>query len=281
MLCRGAQTVIPPSIHPETTRPYVWIGASLEEQEFSRLPIITRWVLDEINGYCKKSDDPIYLLNDMEWLGVGGGGNTHDTCLAAVASMTARGWPDECIHERVERGKREACERAGTGYDWRDATKIIQEWIDSARLKHSSGGNVAAKKAVHGVLADQFIQKHARVIRYDRDRRMWYFYNGVLWLADNEFRVRDLVGQNFLADDLRSRGNIDGVVSSLRDRPELSMLQDEWDPDKYKLNTPEGTVDLRTGELWPHDPADLITRCTAVSPAALDSAPVWLSKLPE
>ena len=281
VLCKGAQTVIPPSIHPEIKRPYVWVGPALDEFEYSHLPIINRWVLDEIDGYCKKYDDRIYALNDMEWLGVGGGGSTHDVCIAAVASMVVRGWPDDAIHERVERAKREACERAGTGYDWRDSTKTIQQWIESARSKYSPAEGGAAKKAVHGVLADQFIEKHARVIRYDRDRRMWYFFNGVLWLADNEFRVRDLVGQDFLADDLRSRGNIDGVVSSLRDRPELSMRQEDWDPDKHKLNTPEGTVDLRTGETFPHNPADLITRCTAVSSAPLEMAPTWVAKLPE
>ncbi|MDR1639381.1 MAG: hypothetical protein LBC41_02455 [Clostridiales bacterium] len=38
-----------------------------------------------------------------------------------------------------------------------------------------------------------------------------------------------------------------------------------WDP--YKLNTPAGTVDLRTGMLHPHDPADLITNVTAWAPS--------------
>ena len=281
VLCKYAQTVIPPSEHVDTKRPYIWVGPPLEQFEYSQLPVINRWALDEINGYCKKSDDPIFALNDMEWRGVGGGGDTHDRCVAAVASMVVRGWPDDAIHERIERAKREACEQAGTGYDWRDSTKTIQQWIDSSRAKFSPSKGGAAKKAVHGVLADQFIERHARVIRYDRDRRMWYFFNGVLWLADNEFRVRDLVGQDFLADDLRSRGNIDGVVSSLRDRPELSMRQEDWDPDKHKLNTPGGTVDLRTGETSPHNPADLITRCTAVSPARIEDAPLWLQKLPE
>lgn len=136
VLCRGAQTVIPPSVHPETNEPYKWLsGQSLEETPYETLPVLGTHVLDEIRGFGKNEDDPIYALNDMEWLGVGGGGNTHDTCLAAVASMVARKWTDEDIQSRVVRAKKEACETAGMPYDWPESFKIIQEWIDSSRDK--------------------------------------------------------------------------------------------------------------------------------------------------
>jgi hypothetical protein len=32
--------VIPPTIHPETGRPYEWIGRALHEVDFSELPIV-------------------------------------------------------------------------------------------------------------------------------------------------------------------------------------------------------------------------------------------------
>jgi len=71
----------------------------------------------------------------MEWHGVGGGGNTHDTCLRAVASMVGRNWSDPAIHDRIQRAKREACERNGDGYHWPESQRVIQEWIDSSREK--------------------------------------------------------------------------------------------------------------------------------------------------
>lgn len=48
-----------------------------------------------------------------------------------------------------------------------------------------------------------------------------------------------------------------------------SVLVDvkELDRDGYLLNTPEGTVDLRTGEISPHDPADYCTKITACGPS--------------
>lgn len=136
VLAKGAQTVLPPSIHPDTKLPYRWIaGTPLEEVDYRSLPVFGPSLLDEIRGFCKTADDPIYALNDMEWAGPGGGGNTHDTCVRAVSSMVARKWTDEAIQERIQRAKLEACEVAGMPYNWPEAQKTIQEWINSSRDK--------------------------------------------------------------------------------------------------------------------------------------------------
>lgn len=136
ILCGGAQTVIPPSIHPDTKLPYRWIaGPHLEDVDYRSLPVFGPHLIDEIRGFCTNPEDPIYALNDMVWSGVGGGGNTHDTCVRAVSSMVARKWTDGDIHQRIQRAKREACETAGTPYNWPESQKVIQEWIDSSRDK--------------------------------------------------------------------------------------------------------------------------------------------------
>lgn len=48
------------------------------------------------------------------------------------------------------------------------------------------------------------------------------------------------------------------------------LLVDIYDLDKdgFLLNTPAGTVDLRTGEMRPHDPADHCTKITSCAPGA-------------
>lgn len=136
ILCKGAQTVLPPSIHPDTKLPYQYIsGPKLEDTDYRTLPVFGPSVIDEIRGFCANPDDPIYALNDMVWAGVGGGGNTHDTCVRAVSSMVARKWTDEDIHQRIQRAKREACEAAGMAYNWPESQKVIQEWINSSRDK--------------------------------------------------------------------------------------------------------------------------------------------------
>lgn len=282
VLGTASMAVIAPSIHPETHRPYEWYGGpSLDEVPYDQLPIRSPALIDEIRGFCKNPEDPIYALIDMCWLGVGGGGDTHDKCVAAVASMVSRGWTDEDIHARIERAKREACERAGEAYDWERSGKVIQEWCDSARAKFGAGTRASSDKPIHGILGDEFLVRHGGVIRYDRDCRDWYFYDGVIWRPNHEFRVRDLIGQQFLRDKHRSKGVIDGVISSLKDRPELSIAQDDWDPDPDLLNTPIGTVDLTTGTVRPHRSEDLITRCTSVSPDFTTPPNLWLAKLVE
>lgn len=136
VIAKNAQTVIPPSVHPDTGMQYQWVTKqTLLNTDYRSLPVFGTSVLDEIRGFCKKAEDAIVALNDMVWNGVGGGGNTHDTCLTAVSSMVARKWTDEDIQSRVQRAKQEACERAGKPYDWPQAQKVIQEWIDSAREK--------------------------------------------------------------------------------------------------------------------------------------------------
>jgi len=136
ILGRGAQTVIPPSIHPDIKLPYRWVsGTPIDQIDYRTLPIFGPALLDEIRGFCKDPEDPIFALNDMEWRGVGGGGNTHDICVRAVASMVSRGWKDEDTHSRIQRAKLEACEASGMPYNWPEASKRIQEWIDSSRNK--------------------------------------------------------------------------------------------------------------------------------------------------
>jgi putative DNA primase/helicase len=47
----------------------------------------------------------------------------------------------------------------------------------------------------------------------------------------------------------------------------FTILDDLLDRDKLLLNVENGTIDLRTGELGPHDPTDLITK---IAPVAFD-----------
>ena len=58
----------------------------------------------------------------------------------------------------------------------------------------------------------------------------------------------------------------DGVNKHLQSFPEFSRTSKDFDRDHYLLNTPSGTLDLRTGKMRPHDPNDMITLCTAAAP---------------
>jgi putative DNA primase/helicase len=59
----------------------------------------------------------------------------------------------------------------------------------------------------------------------------------------------------------------------------IAATADQWDNDKWLLNTPGGTIDLRTGQLRPHDREDYITKITAVTPDPNCPTPLWKGHL--
>jgi putative DNA primase/helicase len=57
------------------------------------------------------------------------------------------------------------------------------------------------------------------------------------------------------------------------------MTVDAWDQDQWLLNTPGGIIDLKTGDMLPHDPEQYITKITVVTPGG--DCPRWLQFLDE
>lgn len=90
-------------------------------------------------------------------------------------------------------------------------------------------------------------------------------------------------------------GNARGQAKALRQEPGIAAVErlarsnrrslaspDQWDCDDFLLGTPEGTVDLRTGELRPSDRLDYVTKATNFAPAAKGVVPaVWIRFLSE
>jgi P4 family phage/plasmid primase-like protien len=61
--------------------------------------------------------------------------------------------------------------------------------------------------------------------------------------------------------------------------PRVVVSLSELDARPYELNTPAGIVDLRTGDIGPHDPSHLHTRTTAVAPDFDADQSRWLEFL--
>jgi putative DNA primase/helicase len=61
----------------------------------------------------------------------------------------------------------------------------------------------------------------------------------------------------------------------------FAVTAEHWDRDPFLLGTPGGTVDLRTGVLRGADPADAISRLTAVAPAEAPDCPLFMPFLRE
>lgn len=137
-----------------------------------------------------------------------------------------------------------------------------------------------------------FADRFQAVLRWHRAMG-WLYWDGKVWRKNAQSQAQLLVMK--LADELlaeaqldmqlacdpvaekeakdklrwakasRGRGHIDNVLSLAR-----SLMEEEdqavFDADPWLLNTPEGVVDLRTGEMKPHDSAYLCTMMTSVAP---------------
>jgi putative DNA primase/helicase len=140
-------------------------------------------------------------------------------------------------------------------------------------------------------VALEFAERHANDLRFDHDAGKWYRWTGSHWLKERTpfafAEARDLVrelaqGQKQRVRNITSKANFAGNVEKLaRADRALVATNETWDRDKYLLGTPNGTVDLKTGELRDPDPLDFISKTTAVAPADTAECPLWMQFLCE
>ncbi len=114
---------------------------------------------------------------------------------------------------------------------------------DGARWKRDETGGAPALKLAQKVLKQ--LGKEALDQPFESDKRKEAFK---------------------FAMSSQSQRAINAMISICRGLDGVPVTPDELDQDPYLLNTPSGTVDLRTGLLHPHRAEQLITRVTPVSP---------------
>ncbi|NEB08472.1 hypothetical protein G3I32_06230 [Streptomyces coelicoflavus] len=66
------------------------------------------------------------------------------------------------------------------------------------------------------------------------------------------------------------------IVAEMAVLPQLRATVDDLDSHRHLLTFRNGTVDLRTGELKPHKPADMLTQCANVDYVPDAECPRWL-----
>ena len=137
-------------------------------------------------------------------------------------------------------------------------------------------------------LARRFVQLHGDALRYVSKWEKWREYDGMVWRDDDMNaamrRVREtmnwLVGEQAdvtptLGRKLQSAATNSSVLKFARSFTGIAASTDQWDRDPMLLNTPAGGVDLNTGKIKPHDPADYCSRITAVAPEPGCPIPLW------
>ena len=136
---------------------------------------------------------------------------------------------------------------------------------------------------------------HHSDLKYVSDWGRWQIWNGKRWSSDNTLRVISLArkiargasrqvlrfdkAKYSLARSVASVRTVAAIEKLARADRRLASRTEDWDADPWILNTPNGVVDLKTGDILPHARDRYCTKITAVSPEG--NCPLWLEFLNE
>jgi putative DNA primase/helicase len=139
--------------------------------------------------------------------------------------------------------------------------------------------------------AQRFAELFEGKLRYCHDTGAWFRWTGSIWARDCTglaFQwARELARHLAETEGAKARFILSktsfasGVERFCRSDPVFAVTAERWDRDPWLLGTPGGTVDLRTGQLRAADPADGITKSTAVTPSHSADCPRFLRFLDE
>lgn len=90
-----------------------------------------------------------------------------------------------------------------------------------------------------------------------------------------------LAGETAAAKQFLNTTGIDSILTELKSVPSVHVAASAFDAATHLLSFANGTVDLRTGVLRPHSPADMITTALDIAYQPSATAPRWSAFLTE
>jgi putative DNA primase/helicase len=144
--------------------------------------------------------------------------------------------------------------------------------------------------------ARRLIAAYGARLRYAPAWRKWLVWDSKRWAIDDTGQAarwckviaRTLTTEAMAVTDddkrralvrLARRGEssagVAGALTLASTEPEVAVTPDDLDADPFLLNCANGTLDLRTGELREHDPADLLTKIAGAAYQPGTPAPEW------
>lgn len=149
--------------------------------------------------------------------------------------------------------------------------------------------------------SERFIRDHSRDVRYCNKMRSWVVWGGSRWIEDpseNEIQskakmtVRSIPQEAIIdpsqkeeilrhAEKSETLGRINAMVKLARSAPGIQIEPDQFDANPWLLNCRNGTLDLETGNLLPHDRDHFLTLVTGADYQAQADPPHFLQFLNE
>ncbi len=191
----------------------------------------------------------------------------------------------------------------------------VSDWLASGRTREELEALVAqtpewnARESVPTSFAltdlgnaERLMSTYGESLRYHVNTGSWLHWTGRLWTEDNTGEIHRLTAQTVRGmmleaaalSDLDAQGKLlkhalksesaprlAAAVDLARWRLGIAVTVENLDADPWALNVLNGTLDLRTGKLRPHDPRDLHTKLAPVVYDPEAKCPRWEQFLAE
>lgn len=271
----GGYVILPPSRH-KSGRAYAW-NTELHPDEVELAPL-PAWIERGANGGNEATTPTAGDTPE---------GRRNSTLASLAGSMRRRGMQKGSIEAALlEENKR--CSPPLPGSEVRAIAKSVSRYAPA-------DSSTATEDGFHLTdlgNSERFVRDHGDSVRYDHTRRTWLVWSGRHWRKDDNGAIGRLAVETvarMYAEAERCRDNDDerkriashalkseklerirAMTTLAQTHPRVAVTSDQLDRDVFLLNTPTGTVDLRTGECRKHRREDLLTKLcpTAFDPKA-------------
>lgn len=145
--------------------------------------------------------------------------------------------------------------------------------------------------------AQRFVDKYSDRIRFVEQEKRWYQYDGIRWTSENAsaivHRYAIEIAKSIHAEAINcnnehrdallrwakrseSASAMNSMLNIAQHLEQINISSTDFNKDIYLLNCLNGTIDLKTGWLWEHNPDDLITNLAPVIYDADAKAERWV-----
>lgn len=284
----GGQVVAPPSIHPETGRAYTWDPAHHPDK--TPLAPMPLWMLMKLTA---ANDEPSFRSPTTI-----GAGERNTTLYRTGRSLHAKGLSDAAVREALRAENAEKCQPPLPESE-------LDAILHSVLTQADAPGFVAVNQVQPCTDVGngrRFADQHRDTVRWCAKWNAWQVYDGRRWARDEKGEVMRLAKKTArsIADEAQSLSNdkddqrrkllswaiasehharLKAMVELAKSEDGMTVAPEDFDRDPWLLNTLSGIVDLRTGDLLPHDRTYLLSKLVPIHYDPAARCPTWLAFL--
>lgn len=289
----GGYVVAAGSVHP-SGRIYEWMaGMSPDEVDLAEAPT---WLMEKLTSNQPAAGGKV---TPEDWEANVTQGKRNNEITRRAGSLLARGLPvTEVIETLLLWNQRHCSPPLAEDEVRRTVISVANREKRKPRPKQASPDAKETYNLTDMGNAKRLVARHGHDLRYCHPWSKWLVWNGRRWIKDATAevirRAKDTVTQIYAEtaqafdDEARKaiarhaiRSESEARIKSMINlaESELPVLPEDLDADKWLLNCANGTLDLRTRELRPHQREDLITKIIDVEYDPNAKCPTWLAFL--